>query len=111
MQEQKVVKIKGKDYTVQFPNVGQYYQIEVNKQRLSGGYYNTLLQNPTVSASNALDAIDIEATLSVICPQLLQDLKVHSLSELGLQDFQELRKIYLEQIFPFLKEGYDLLKS
>lgn len=111
MQEQKVIKVKGKEYIVSFPNVGQYYQIEVNKQRLSGGYYNMLLQNPTVASSNALDAIDIEATLMVICPSLISDLNVQNFGQLGLKDFQEIREIYLKEIHPFLKEIYDLLKS
>ena len=49
--------------------------------------------------------IDVEATLSVLCPQLVADLKVKSFSELGLKDFKEISDIYMNEVFPFLKEA------
>lgn len=110
MEETKIVKIKGKEYTVKFPNVGEFYRIETNKQALGRGYYNTMLSNRTKMAQMALDVIDIEATLTVICPKLIDDIKV-PISELGFADFKELRDIYMKEIFPFVKEGFDLLSS
>lgn len=109
--ESKRITIRGKDYEVKFPNVGQYYEIEATKQRLGRGYYNTLLGNPTKTAQDALDMIDIESTLSVLVPELIKDLKVNSFSELGLKDYQEVRKIYNKEIFPFLKEISDYLSQ
>lgn len=111
MEEKKIIKVKGQEYEIIFPNVGQYYRIETLKQSLSKGYYNALLRSEMYTASNALDMIDIEATLTVICPKLIEDLKVKNFSELGLKDFQEIRKIYRTEVMPFLKEVYDLLKQ
>lgn len=107
----KEITVKGRKYEIQFPNVGQYYQIEVNKQRLGKGSYNSLIGNPTITAQRALDMIDVEATLSVLCPQLVADLKVKSFSELGLKDFKEISDIYMNEVFPFLKEAEKILSS
>lgn len=109
--ETKEITVKGRKYEIQFPNVGQYYQIEVNKQRLGKGSYNSLIGNPTITAQRALDMIDVEATLSVLCPQLVADLKVKSFSELGLKDFKEISDIYMNEVFPFLKEAEKILSS
>ena len=94
----KEITVKGRKYEIQFPNVGQYYQIEVNKQRLGKGSYNSLIGNPTITAQRALDMIDVEATLSVLCPQLVADLK-------------EISDIYMNEVFPFLKEAEKILSS
>lgn len=107
----KEITVKGRKYEIQFPNVGQYYQIEVNKQRLGKGSYNSLIGNPTITAQRALDMIDVEATLSVLCPQLVADLKVKSFSELGLKDYKEICDIYMQDVFPFLKEAEKILSS
>lgn len=110
MGEKIILTIKGKDYEFQFPNVGQFYAIEAEKQRLGRGYYNALLSNPTRTAQDALDFIDIQAILTILCPSLIADLKVNSLSELGIADFVELRDIYEKQILPYMKEVNNLLK-
>ena len=68
--EDKIIKIKGHEYKMSFPTVGQYYEIETQKQFLGRGYYNTLLGNRTQAAADALDMIDIEATLTVMLPEL-----------------------------------------
>lgn len=109
--EDKVVKLKGKEYTIKFPNAGEYYRIETLKQSLGRGFYNTLLGNSTKAAQNALDIIDIEAVLTVMMPELVQDLKVESFSKLGLKDFVEIRKFYDKEIYPFLKEIQSILNQ
>lgn len=108
---EKEIKIKGRSYKIAYPNVGQYYEIESLKQRLGRGYYNALLSNPTKTAQDALDMIDIEATLTVLVPDLLKDMKVDSFSELGILDFKELRSVYNKEIYPFLKELQDELSK
>lgn len=111
MIDSKKVKIYGKEYDISFPNVGQFYDIEATKQKLGRGYYNTLLGNPTKTAQDALDMIDIEAAISILVPDLVKDMKVRSFSELGLKDYLEIKKIYEQEIYPFLKEAEKILSS
>jgi hypothetical protein len=92
------LKIKGKTYLVEFPNVGKFRTIENIKQALSGGQYGNLLRSGTVDTERALSMIDVEAYISVLAPQLLKDLKVDSFSELGIMDFREI-EIEFENTF------------
>ena len=85
------ISIKGHEYTVAFPNVGQYYRIEAMKQSLSRGFYNSMVMSPANSAQHALDMIDIEATLVVLCPQLVEDLKVKNFDDLDVRDYKLIR--------------------
>lgn len=103
------IQIKGNTYTVAYPNVGEYYRIEAMKQVLGKGFYNTLAQTPTNSANHALDMIDIEATLTILCPKLIENLKVKSFQDLGISDYKEIRKVYSDEIYPFIKKINDLL--
>ena len=107
----KKIKVRGKEYKISFPTVGQYYSIEAMKQSLGKGFYNTLLGNPTKTAQEALDMIDIEATISVLVPDLLKDLKVRDFSELGLVDYKEIKEVYNSEVYPFLKEINLLLQE
>ena len=95
--EDKIIKIKGHEYKMSFPTVGQYYEIETQKQFLGRGYYNTLLGNRTQAAADALDMI-------VMLPDLLADMKVTSFKQLGIKDYVEVRDIYNKEVLPFIKE-------
>lgn len=105
------ISIKGHEYTVVFPNVGQYYRIEAMKQSLSRGFYNSMVMSPANSAQHALDMIDIEATLVVLCPQLVEDLKVKNFDDLDVRDYKLIRDEYNGKVLPFFKEINDLLSG
>lgn len=107
--EDKIVKVFGKEYKVSFPNVGQYYDIEAMKQSLGKGFYNTMLGNVTVSAQAALDMIDAEATITILMPDLVKDLKVDRFKDLGIKDYMQIKQLYDQEIFPFLKEVNKIL--
>lgn len=109
MNKQIVFAVKGNNYTIKFPNVGQFQSIESIKQVLSRGMYLALVQTNTISANNALDMIDIEAYLSVLCPELIKDLKCDKFSDLGLEDYMELKKAYDEQFVPWWNEILKLI--
>ena len=104
-----VVTILGKDYTIEYPNVGQVYQMEAVKQLLGKGYYNSILAAPTRLAQAAADAIEIEALFSVLSPKLLDDLKVKSFGDLGLDDFRIIQEEYKTVVYPWLVEIGKLL--
>lgn len=104
MKTEVAFQLKGREYVISYPNVGEYYRIEAMKQALGRGFYNALLETKTVSAINALDMIDIQATFAILCPKLIEDLKVNNFEELGVKDFAEIRDIYTETVAPFLNE-------
>lgn len=105
MQETILFKLKGNQYNLKFPNVGGYKQIQVNKQLLTNNTYQSMIQTYNKESQLACDVVDIEATLTVIAPeQFFKDLGTKSISELGMLDFNELRKEYIGQILPWWRE-------
>lgn len=109
MEERVSFDLKGNTYTIEMPNVGQMRDLAVQKEILSAGMYGSMVRTMLDSTNAALDAIDIEATLRVMCPDLLQDMKVE-FNKLGVKDFSEIRKVYAEKILPFLKEVEKLMQ-
>lgn len=103
------MNVKGNRYIIEFPNVGKFQQIETMKQVLSRGMYSSLLPMNTISSIEVLDMIDIEAYLTVMCPKLIKDLKCDSFSELGLEDYLELKKVYQKEFVPWWNKIIDLL--
>lgn len=110
MENSVFIEISGNKYEIRYPNVGEYYRIECLKQNLSNGSYGNLLLSNSLNAMNALDMIDIEATLLVLAPNLIRDLKVKNLSELGIKDYVMIREAYIKNVVPFFKEINELLK-
>lgn len=96
-----ILKFKGRDFAMNFPNVRQFLQIESLKQGLSGGQYKNM--GYTVSSNHALDMVDIEAVLTVLVPDFIKVLPV-SFGELGIKDFNEIREMYREQVIPWWNE-------
>lgn len=101
--------VNGNSYPISFPTVGDYYAIEASKQSLSLGFYNSLSESSVVSAYNATDMIDIEATLTILCPQLIKDLKCESFRKLGIKDYLMIKQAYIEQFVPWWKSIQELL--
>lgn len=101
--------VNGNSYHINFPTVGDYYAIEASKQSLSLGFYNSLSESSVVSAYNATDMIDIEATLTILCPQLIRDLKCESFRKLGIKDYLMIKQAYIEQFVPWWKSIQELL--
>lgn len=101
--------VNGNSYLINFPTVGDYYAIEASKQSLSLGFYNSLSESSVLSAYNATDMIDIEATLTILCPQLIKDLKCESFKKLGIKDYLMIKQAYIEQFVPWWKSIQELL--
>src|SRR5690606_30476032 len=89
--------------------VGDYYAIEASKQSLSFGFYNSLSESSVLSAYNATDMIDIEATLTILCPLLIKDLKCESFKKLGIKEYLMIKQAYIEQFVPWWKSIQELL--
>ena len=109
MNREIVITILGNSYNVKFPTVGQFQTIESLKQVLSKGMYSSLLSTNTKSSIASLDMIDIEAYFSVLCPQLLKDLKCESFIDLGIEDYLVIKKVYDETFIPWWNEVMKLV--
>jgi len=114
---QLVLNVKGNKYIVEFPNVGQFQNVETMKQVLSKGMYGALINTGTVTASEALDMVDIEAHLSILIKNdgsrknpLFKDLKCESFGELGLEDYLELKQVYKDKFVPWWSSILELLQ-
>lgn len=103
MNRQIELKVKSNSYVIEFPNVGKFQQIETMKQIISKGMYSSLLSMNTISSVEVLNMIDIESYLTVLVKdnQLMKDLKCSTFSDLGLEDYLELKKVYDETFVPW----------
>ena len=100
------------EYIIKAPNVGQFYDIEVNKQMFGKGVYGAIIKTSTLSAQQAADMIDIEAHLKVLMPESFfkEDLKVESFQELGIDDYNQLKGTYIDVFLPWWTQIQDSLK-
>jgi hypothetical protein len=103
-------RLKGNEYFIEFPRVGEYRRIETLKQSLSLNTYGSMVRSMTAAAEEALDMIDMEAYFSVMCPKLIEDLKCDSFSDLGLLDYKELKREYQEKFVPWWNDIQKLLQ-
>lgn len=104
MEATLILNIKGVDYHIQFPRIGKFKNIESLKQAISNGMYFSLMKTNTEEAYEALDMIDMEAYFSVLCPKLIEALECDSFSDLGMADYLEIKKIYIEKFVPWWKQ-------
>ena len=81
-------------YNLSFPTIGEYLEIESRRMKLSNGTYSQMMRSILVSSGVAMDMIDMAATLSVLCPEIMKDLKTQSLLDLDLFDGKELMDAY-----------------
>lgn len=109
MDKNLLLKVKSNTYEIVFPNVGKFQRIESLKQVISNGMYHQLLSTPTISSYEAMDMIDIEAYFTILAPKLVEDMKCESFSDLGLEDYLELKEVYKEQFVPWWSNIIDLI--
>ncbi len=109
--EQLTFSIKGKTYVTEKITVGSVIDLWKMRNALSMGSYGQLFRHGMVASDNVLEAIDIEAFFTVFCPSFLKDLKPTSFGELGIDDFIEIRDVYLATIQPWVKSVEDMLRK
>ena len=86
-------------YIINFPDAGKLLRIEELKAALAPRY-KEMEQKQSILSDLALDIVDMQSYFSVLCPQLLKDLRV-SLFDLDIVDVIDLRKQYLKQYVPW----------
>ena len=99
------------EYIIKPPTVGQFYDIEVNKQLFGKGVYSAVIKTNTMNAQSAADMIDIEAHLRVLMPaEFFKDLKSETFQDLDIVDYNVLRTTYVKEFLPWWKSIQDLLQ-
>ena len=111
MDRELTINIKGNSYTIKFPTVGQFTDIEIRKQMLSKGNYGALITSMTNNAQRALDIIDIQSNMSVLVPTFIDDLNVKSFQDIDLIDFQEIKNVYVKEVAPWINSWEEALKT
>lgn len=102
MTSTKTIKVQDQTFTLNYPNVGQFIDIKVLETRLSQGTSAQLVAG-TPAQLDAFLFITTYAHFAVLCPDLLKQLKVTSLLDLSIKDFEELSGIYLKEIQPWIE--------
>ncbi len=103
--------VKGKTYTSEEVRVGKIIDLWKLRSALSMGSYGLLYRMSLQNADDAIVMIDIEAFFTVFCPQFIDDIKPSSIRELSLEDYIELREVYVAQILPWMTKVEGLLKK
>ena len=102
MQRHLTFNVKNNNYSVNFPTVAQFIDIESTKAKLAGDAYQDMMRAGTLLSAKALDLVDMTANLTILCPDLLKDLKATSILALDLIDVKELLLAYNKQFVPWL---------
>lgn len=107
---QKQLTFRGNSYLISYPTVGQFIDIRVIEQQLSKGTLKELLSG-LGSSIDAFLYITTFAHIQILVPELIKDLRVKSLLDLQVEEFDELADLYSEHIAPWLQEWMDKMKE
>lgn len=101
---------KDNSYSITYPTIGQYFDIESQKSFLSKGQYGSMLDSSTAIAYDAIELINIVSILKVLCPTFLKDLNqnVNRIEDIDVIDFKVIRDIYRDQIKPWYDNWYSI---
>lgn len=106
----KQITVNGQIYIVLFPNVGKFIDIKVLETKISQGL-STQMVFGTGEQQSAFLYITTYAHFAVLCPEMMQDLKVKSIFDLSLEDYEELVQVYLKDIQPWIAEVKEKIKT
>lgn len=99
----KNIVFKDNNFSLSYPNVGQMIDIRVLEQQLSKGTIKELLMG-TGEDIDAYIYIRTYSHIKVLLPELIDSLKVETVFDLSVEDFQELVDLYSNEIQPWLSE-------
>ena len=111
MNREIVVTMGGRNYTVKYPNVGQFIDIASKENVLSRGTLKDMAFSDLSYQGDAYVYVKIIAFVEVMMPELVRDLKVNSLLELDPVDFQELTNMYFDKILKWLNEWKERMQK
>jgi hypothetical protein len=95
------LKIKENEYEVKM-KMGTLIDIELTKMQLTNGQYNSLAKTTTSESLMAKYNIDMIAAISVLFPNIKEDMRVKAFADLDPVDGKLLLDLYVKQISPWL---------
>lgn len=104
------INIGDRQYSVKFPNNGQFIDIERAKLDLSSGNLKNMLFG-TTTGQLAYMLIEAIATFNVLIPDLAKDLEVKSLLDLDPYQSRELIVAYEKQYFPWIEQWRKIINA
>jgi len=100
---QKLIKFRGNDYIVKFPNVGQMIDIENNKMSLTNGRYADMAMSPLKIQIFQLDITDMISYFAILIPQIKEDLGLKNWRDMDAILAKELVKTFKKDFIPWFK--------
>lgn len=105
------LNIKGIEYLISFPNVGQMIDIEQLKLAYTQGKYVEFAMSNLMNHVFVLDFTDSICYLSTLIPELKDDMKITNWTQMSAEDTKEIMKAYKNQFLPWFKPLLDDLYS
>jgi hypothetical protein len=97
-------RIKQNVYKVEDIRIQNLIDFEKMKAMISGGMYGSIFRMGTTTGDEALTMIDMESFFAAFCPKVLKDLECSDFKMLGIKDYQEIKKVYAEEIIPWYNQ-------
>lgn len=100
---QKLIKFKGNDYIIKFPNVGQMIDIENNKMSLTNGRYADMAMSVLKIQIFQLDITDMISYFAILAPQIKEDLGLKNWRDMDAKLAKELVSVFKKDFIPWFK--------
>lgn len=98
-------EFEGREYEIEFPTVGEYIEIENKKIQISKGFWSDLLGTRTISSLRSIQMIECISIISVLCPAILEDMKI-DIKNIDILDFAKVLKLYQSKIQDWYSEWF-----
>lgn len=98
IEKTKKIKFRNVEYLVNFPNVGQFLDIEAMKQAYSDNRYGIMASSGVKSMYFALDLIDAISFITVMLPKIKRMFSEDILTNLQIDEAKELVDFYKDEI-------------
>lgn len=97
-------------YTVQFPNTGQFIDIQSLKGRIADDY-NQLSNSTDQYTGYAMLLVDMIATFNILIPDLKKNMNVQSILTLSMIESKVLINTYIKTWIPFYSNWMDIITA
>ena len=101
LQKTLTFKLEKSTYTLTFPNVGQFMDIENMRMGLTNGAYTDLLRSGLKTSHFQVDLVDALSILMVLVPEIRKDLLVTNYNDLDIFLAKIVVKAYKKDVKPW----------